>query len=338
MAGVGLGTAAVAILLLAMGCASAPEKPKGLKAQREWLLDRAKEKFQHALRISQKYSNVPFNQAREQLIYVHVYRGRYEVAAEMGEKYLGQKRDYLRDRRQALLDMDIAWEKKKAGNEKLKGSTTEKAFLDSRTKLLEQINRAAGGVTKILLLLGDIYLRQDQKPQALARYKEVLDVNPDHAGALARVGQTHIKLSNWSLAAGYLDRAATRFEKVAVQIEEELEDKTPEKQTNARSLARRLSEVTRMREDVLATLGLCHFLAREFPSFEKAFKRILQDNPDSVYLPLKIGLGLLKDGHRREGSQQVEKFLIRPSLAVRQVKDLARTARDNFLKPVAGRD
>jgi tetratricopeptide (TPR) repeat protein len=333
-----MGAAAVAILLLATGCASAPEKPKDPKAQREWLLDRAKEKFQHALRISKKYSNVPFNQAREQLIYVNVYRGRYEIAAEMAEKFLGQKREYLEDRRHVLLDIDIAWQKKKDGNPKLKGSSAEKSFLDTRTRVLAQINRAAGGVTKMLLLLGDIYLRQDQKPQALARYKEVLDVNADHAGALARVGQTHIKLLNWSLAAGYLDRAATRFEKVAMQIEEELETPTPENRTKAQSMGRRLSEVTRMREDVLATLGLCHFLAREFPSFEQAFKRILQDNPDSTYLPLKIGLALLKDGHRREGSQQIEKFIARPSLAVRQVRDLARVARDNFLKPQAGRD
>lgn len=311
------------------GCAAVPEKPSELGEQRAWLLRKAEEKLRHALRISLKYSNQPFNQARQQLIYVLVRQKKYEEAVEAAEAFLEQKRSYLEERRQILLAMEMSWEKKKAGEPGIEGTQAEKAYQESREEVEAQVERALGSIQTMLLLLGDIYLRQGRKPEAVARYKEVLALRPDHAEALARVGQAHIRMENWTLAAGYLDRAAVRFDRVAEKTEDEMTALSPEDEDESKLLSRlgrRLRALEAMREDVLATEALCHFLAAEYESFELVFRRLLERNPDSPYLPLKIGLALARDGHRVEGEREIRRFLAAPSRVPRTVRDLARRA------------
>jgi tetratricopeptide (TPR) repeat protein len=328
------------------GCDSTPPRPEEPAALRAWLLGKAEEKLRHAFRISEKYSNVPFNAARKQLIYVFVHRGDYGKALAAAESFLAQKREYLTERKDILLGNELAWEKRIAGDPKLKGTKVEDEYIKSKSEVEGQIHRAESDILGILLLMGDIFLRKsvrlDGTPgekealaEAVGRFKAVLDIRPDHAQGLARLGQTHAKLRDWALAAGYLDRAVQRMTEVLEDLEDTatgLDTKKPADRKRLAWISARQQLLLGMREEILATLGLCHFLGREYESFEDAFRRILALNADSVYLGLKIGLRLLRDGHRTEGIREVEKFLIATRGGAADIRRLVEQARNAFLK------
>ncbi len=306
--------AAAPILAFAAGCESEIRKPADLKELREFLLGKAEEKLNHSFRISLKYSNVPFNQARQQLIYVYVQQGKFNLALETAEEFLRQNKEYVEDRRKILASNQEAWEKKIAGDPKLKDSRTEKEYLDSKREVEEQVARAEKTVADTLILQGDIFLRMGKTTESIARYKEILEGKPSHASALARLGQAHMTLGNYNLAAGYLEKSVQRVEEVLASVVAETESLNPDDPKDKEKLdavSARANELQELRDTVLVSTGLCHFLAGEFESFADAFARILENDPDSVFLPLKVGLTLLKDGHLVQGKGEIEKFLLK---------------------------
>lgn len=315
------------------GCAEQESRPADLPELRKYLLAKAEEKFEHSFRISLKNSNLPFNQARQQLIYVYVQQGRLDDALGTADEYVKQNRDYAAERKNALAANEAAWEKKAAGDPKIKESKLGAEYEEGRKEIISQIERAEKAVVDMLILQGDIHLLRGKKPESIARYKDVLETRPNHFVALARLGQAHVSLENWTLAAGYLEKGASRIEDVLASAESRAAALDPEDPKDRDKLAeiRRYSEgLSGVREALIASAALCHFLGREFDAFSESFGRILEVNPDSAYLELKIGLSLLRDGHEAQGRGEIEKFLLKRAAAESGIKELALKAAAMF--------
>ena len=203
-----LAVPALAALALAAGaCRSEPERPRDLPSLRETLLRDAKQNFKHALRITQRHSPDPFNQAREQLVFTMIELGEFPEAEATGREFLQQEAAYIEVARAKLAGIEVDWKKALAGDPSIAGSPREKVYLDG---LADWKGRIAGSEQRILnlsLVLGEASLQTGRVRESIPLFKAMLDIKPDHNTALRRIGQAFGLLGEHGLAASYLEKA-----------------------------------------------------------------------------------------------------------------------------------
>lgn len=319
-----LATAPAAMVLcgfcLVAGCVSPEGKPKDLRALRNHLLEEAKKKYEHALRITERHSPDPFNQAREQLVYTLIEMGAFAEAERRGREFLGQKIRYLDAARSRLAEIELDWKKELAGNPEAEGTKKEEEYLDLKHEWEKRIEMAEYQIVGLSLLLGELSLRNDRPADALPFFRSVLDVVPDHNTALRRIGQVYIVLGDHAMAAEYLARAYVGIEerarRLAVQNsdpETEIEEEeTPPAETPAapapRDVRERIRALERGAMETAAVVATLHFLAGNPPDCQSWFTRIFALDPTNRFLELKLALTYLEERRLPAAARHLRRF------------------------------
>ena len=303
-------------LLVAGACSAPPKKPGDLAELRVFLLKKAKQKFKHALRITERHSPDPFNQARQQLVYTLIELEEYDEAERMGREFLKQKKEYLDAARSRLAEVELDWKTDVAGNPKIKGTRKETAFLEKQGLAEGRIRLAEGQIITLSLLLGEVFLHTRNFTRAIPIFKEILEVRADHNTALRRIGQAYALLGDHNLGAMYLELAHKGIEGRIGEIREEItgpEEKPPAEENLAEvrlllTPADQVRSLERAGSELAAVIGLLHHLTGDFPKAGEWFALAFEKDPASRYVELKLALVLLREGRPEAAAKHLEKF------------------------------
>ncbi|GEM_PF-3136522 len=330
-AGIRCALLLLAALLLLSACASSPDKPRELEALREWLLRKAKQKFQHALRITERHAPDPFNQARQHLLFTLIALKEYREAEEVGRKFIEQKTAYLEAARTRLAELELDWKKALAGDETFKGSRREKNMVSLQKEWKSRIQRAENQIVSLSLLLGDVLLRRDEKAEAISVFKQALAVAPDHNTALRRIGQAYALLGDHAVAANYMTKAFLGLQ----QRLETVRSETPSAGEEASAKqASRVPALERGAVEIAGVTALLHVLAGDADTARTWFNHAGSFDPTSPYVDLKIAVKFIRDGKLRPAAEHISAFLD----TLPEGDGLVRTLVNRLLKQVFVRD
>lgn len=320
-----------AALLLAAGCASPESKPKDLTALRRHLLEKAEQKYKHALRITERRSPDPFNQAREQLVFTMIELGKYDEAESTGRRFVEQQGEYLAMARSKLAEVELDWQKALAAEPKIKDTRREDTFREVQQTWQARIRGAERQAIGLSLLIGEVLTRSGKHREAIAVFKDILDIQPDHNTALRRLAQACIHEEEHGLAASYLERAFAGIMERLRDLQEsageaESGEGTPAgdgsgegagplegegipevapKPSPAREQIRALEAAC---IQIGAVIGALKFLTGEYPRSDDWFARAFEIDPTCIYLDLKTALALIREGKTAEAGRSMARF------------------------------
>jgi tetratricopeptide (TPR) repeat protein len=315
--------AGLALALPAGGCSAPSGKPKALPELRRHLLEKAKQKFRHALRITEQHSPDPFNQAREQLVYTLIELEEFEEAEETGRKFVDQKLDYIEAARAKLAEVELDWRKEVLASPEIEGTRRETVFREAQREWKLRVQSAERQVIGLSMLVGEVLLRRKKYRDSISLFKRVLEIRPDHNAALRRIGQAFVHLENHSLAASYLEKAYNGIEERIRRLrnDEPAEPPPPEEPASPeetriprvdvqpeRSLEQRLEILQNARIEIASVVAMLHFLGGRHPLAMDWFNRAFEIDPTCVFLDLKTGLSALVRKRYKEGLAKLRAF------------------------------
>jgi len=304
------------------GCAVLPGKPKDLPELRRFLLEKAKQKYKHALRITERHSPDPFNQAREQLVYTLIELGEFEEAETTGRNFAKQKLEYIEAARSRLAEVELDWKKEVLAKPEIKGSRKELVFIEAKDEWEHRIRASERQVIGLSLLLGEVLMRREKYREAVGVFREILDIVADHNTALRRIGQAYAHLEDHTLSASYLEKAHDGIADRILKIRDETLDEKPapsevepgevkqdlETPRRVRGFEEQLRLLGTAQIEIASVVAMLYFLSGAFPRTEDWFQRAFEIDPTCVTLDLKVGLRYLRESRFKEALQKFSAF------------------------------